>query len=146
MKIKLLDGVTATNGVPTAGSATVGFALKSGKDAGGVNRSIPPDGQCAIVVESTAGSGTMTATLKLWVYSDAVGEWVPLGTNATAADKGKLNEGNAIAEFAAVADRLLHTELVNGLAHYERVYLEVVAIGGTGTAIDAWLIGRGARA
>jgi hypothetical protein len=105
-----------------------------------VGGNVPLDGQAAIVVNSTAGSGTMTVTLKLWVYSNAVAEWLPYGTDATAADKGKLNEGNAIAEVNA--DSIVHAELVNGLVNFDRVYLEITAIGGTSTAIDAYLVGR----
>lgn len=128
--IQLLDDATATNGAPSA--ATDGVALPQRW------------GDAIALVRSTAGSGTMTCTLKLWVYwdgsadgsTDAIG-WYPLGTNATAADKGKLNEANAIGETGA--DAIAHVERIVGLNAFTRAYLEVTAIGGTGTAISAWL-------
>ena len=141
MKIQVLDGVIATNGVPTAGSATVGEPLK-GIAFSGLSHNVPGDGQVAFVLKSVAGSATMTVSVKLWVYSNAVAEWVPYGTDATDDNKGLLNEGNAIAELTAVANRLLHGELVNGLHNWDRVYAQVTAIGGTDTAVDAWLVGR----
>jgi len=141
MKIQLLSAATATNSPPTAGSTDVGFGL-AGIDnpQAGVSHFVPVDGQCAIVVKSTAGSATMTVTLKFWVYAVAVAEWMPLGTHSGDSTKGVLNQGNAIGEVAA--NSLLHTELVNGLQHYDRVYLEITAIGGTDTAVDAYLVGR----
>jgi len=143
MNIQLLDGATATNGVPTAGDKTAGFLLGGlGTAGGGKGLNVPGDGQCAFILKSTAGSDTMTATVKLWVWSDAISEWAPYGTDSTAASKGILNEGNAIAEFSDVADRLLHVELVNGLVNFEAIYAQLTAIGGTDTAVDAYLVGR----
>ena len=139
MKIKLLDGVTAANNPPTAGSATVGFPL-TGLGTTGMSHNVPSDGVCALVLESTAGSGTMTVTVKIWVYSDAIADWMPYGTDSTAANRGVMNEANAIDEV--VSDKLRHTELVAGLDNYERIYAEVTAIGGTATAVDLWLVGR----
>ena len=139
MQIQLLSGATATNSPPTAGSATAGFDL-TGMGALGQSHRPERDTTSAIVVKSTAGSGTMTVTLRLWVYSSAISEWMPYGTHATAASKGVLNEANAIGEVNL--NSIVHAELVNGLHHFDRVYLEVTAIGGTATAVDAYLIGR----
>ena len=145
MKVQVLDGATAANSPPTAGSATVGFALKGlGGWVSTVNPSQgqqpPLSGQCAFVLKSTAGSATMTVTCRLWVYSNAVAEWVPYGANVTAATRGLLNGGNAIDEVAA--NKLLHSELIAGLHNFDRAYIEITAIGGTSTAVDAWLVGR----
>lgn len=128
--IQLLDDATATNSAPTA--ATDGVALP------------PAWGDAIVLVRSTAGSGTMTATVKLWAYwegsadgsTDAIG-WYPLGTDATAADKGILNEGNALEETSA--DGIAHTERVVGLNAFRRLYAEVTAIGGTATAVSVWV-------
>ncbi len=139
MKIQLLSAATATNGVPTAATATAGFPL-AGLAFTGLSHNVSGDNQSAIVLKSTAGSGTMTCTLKLWVYSNAVAEWMPYGTDSTDANKGLLNEGNAIGEVNS--NSLIHAELVNGLHHFDYVYLEITAIGGTATAVDAYLIGR----
>jgi len=139
MKIKLLDGATATNGVPTDGDATVGFPL-AGLGFTGLSHDVPNDGVCGLTLESTAGSATMTVTVKIWVYAAAVGNWVPFGSHATAASRGLINEGNAIDEVAA--DLLRHTELITGLDNYERIYAEITAIGGTATAVDLYVHGR----
>ena len=128
--IQLLDDATATNGAPSA--ASDGVALP------------PRWGDATALVRSTAGSGTMSVTIKLWVYwdgsadgsTDAVG-WYPLGTNSTAADKGKLNEQSAIGETSA--DLIAHAERVVGLNAFTRAYAEVTAIAGTATAISVWL-------
>lgn len=132
MQIQLLTAATATNGAPTA--ATDGFELK-----GSFERAKPGD-DAIIFVHSTAGSGTMTVTLKLWGYSKVAAEWAPLGVDSTDADRGKLNDGNAIGEV--IANSLEHSEIVQGLRHFDRVYLEVAAIGGTATAVSAWLLAR----
>jgi hypothetical protein len=129
---KLLDGVTAVNSPPSGNTA--GKEIK-----GSFSRGKPSD-EYVIVAHSTAGSGTMTVTLKLWGYVKATSKWYPLGTDATAADKGKLNDGNAIAETQA--DSIEHAEVVIGIRHFDRVYLEVTAIGGTSTAIDAYIMNR----
>lgn len=129
-RAQLLDAVTATNGVPSAATAgievnTLGYGGK-GPTA------------CSFILKSTAGSGTMTVTIKMWGYDTTVAVWVPLGTNATAASKGLLNEGNAITEHAA--DVLRHAEPLDLPNHFDRLYAEVTAIGGTGTAVSAWLV------
>lgn len=128
--IQLLDDATAVNGAPSAASDGVALPQRWG--------------EAVALARSTAGSGTMSVTLKLWVYwegsadgsGDAVG-WYPLGTDATAADKGKLNEGNAIDETGT--DLIAHVERVVGLNAFTRAYMEVVAISGTATAISAWM-------
>lgn len=121
--ITLLSAATATNSPPSG--ATAGTALPFCTD------------RALVFVYSTAGSATMTVTCKLWGYSAALSKWFPLGTNATAASKGILNEANALAETSA--DGIVHCEEISGLRRINRVYLEITAIGGTDTAISAAL-------
>lgn len=127
MQAQLLTAATATNGKPSA--ASDGVELKN----------VVPNSALAIIVQSTAGSGTMTVTLRLWVYSTVSSTWLPVGTNATADSKGLLNGGAAIGETNT--DQISHTEMVGNLDAFQRAYLEVTAIGGTATAISAWLVG-----
>jgi hypothetical protein len=97
-----------------------------------------------LLVASTAGSATMTATIKLWgVFriSGTLAYWAPLGTHATAATKGIINEGNALGETGT--DSIRHAEVIDLIEGIERVYAEITAIGGTNTAISAWLVGIG---
>lgn len=133
MQLKVLNEATATNSPPTL--AADGFEM-------GRNNNSTPKGITSLIVASTAGSDAMTVTLKLWVYSRISATWMPYGTDATAANKGLLNQGNAIPE-GPIADSIDHTELINGLQNYDRVYVEITAIGGTATAISAWLTERG---
>ena len=130
--IQLIDDVTSANSAPSA--ATDGVAIPARW------------GDIHFLLRSTAGSGTMTVTVRLWVYrasaledgsGDEVG-WYPLGTNSTGADRGILNEGNAIPEVTS--NKLEHTERIVGLNAYDRAYCEVTAIGGTATAVSAWLV------
>lgn len=120
-QITLLSAATATNSAPSA--ATDGAAIPHLCD------------YATILLKSTAGSGTMTVTCKLWGYNTQQAAWYPLGTHATAASKGLLNEANAIAETSA--DGIKHAEQVQGLRSFQRLYLEITAIGGTSTAITA---------
>ena len=78
----------------------------------------------------------MTCTATLWVY--AGGKWGKAGIGATSATKGLLNGGNTIDEVTA--DIICHFEEVDYLAHFERVYVEITAIGGTATAVKACLL------
>jgi len=139
VKLKLLDGATATNGVPTAGDVTVGFPLY-GIGRTGKSHNVPADGVASLTAVSTAGSGTMTCQLRIWLWVDAITNWAPYGGHATAASRGLINLANAIDEVDA--NLLSHTELISGLNNYKRIYAQVAAIGGTDTAIDLWIHGR----
>ncbi len=125
MQIDLLTAATATTAVPSA--ATDGKAMPHMTDV------------ATLFVRSTAGSATMTVTLRLWGYHKYTNKWYPLGVG-TAASKGIVNAGAAIAEDSSLgADTLLHSEIVSGLHRIDRVYLQVTAIGGTSTAVSAVL-------
>ncbi len=123
MQITLLSAATATNSAPTA--ATDGAAIPFLCD------------KATLFAYSTAGSGTMTFTAKLWGYNVQLAKWFPLGTNATAASKGLINEANAMGETGT--DDIRHCEAIAGLRGIQRVYLEITAIGGSSTAITAVL-------
>jgi hypothetical protein len=134
--LKLLSAATATNSPPSG--ATAGFSLRSRQPGiDGAQWNGKSDG--VILVRSSAGTGTMTVTLRMWGYSPLTANWHPLGTNATMASRGVLNQGNAITEDGS--DILTHAETVTGLAAFTRIYLEITAIGGTNTAINAYLVG-----
>ena len=128
--IQLLAAATATNSPPSGASA--GVAVNQAVLDGGA----PRDG--TIFVASTAGSGTMTVTLRLWSYLTAAAVWAPCGTGSTASLRGVLNGGVAIDEIAA--DTIAHHEVVGVPWAFDRLYLEITAIGGTATAISAWLV------
>lgn len=119
---RILEGATATNGVPSGSSA--GHAMPTGALA------IVPGSTVSIGVYSTAGSATMTATIRLWVYM--TGQWLPLGIGGDTT-KGILNAGAAIGESST--EKIAHVELIT-MGRFERMYAEVTAIGGTSTAVN----------
>ena len=86
--------------------------------------------QATIHVYSTAGSGTMTVTVRLWGYQVELDRWF---------DLGPLNAGNAIPETSK-ADTISYAEGVMGLRTFDRVYAEISAIAGTLTAVSIELI------
>lgn len=137
--------VTITEGVADAGFAVTG--MTGGADnvgvsltGGGATPAPRPDAGI-IFVTSVAGFGTMTAGAtapRLWGYSSSAKEWFPCGTGADAT-KGCLNFGTALGETSA--NLVTHSERVQGLSAFERLYLEITATpGGTSTAISAWLV------
>ncbi len=131
---RILDARTSTNSAPSGASA--GEAIPSANIW-------PLPGDAVVLVYSTAGSATMTATIKLWGYVTAAATWVPLGVGADTT-KGTLNAGAAIGETSS--DVLRHSEIVSGLFGFDRIYAEVVAIGGTSTAVTVdVLIGPAGR-
>jgi hypothetical protein len=129
--ITLLTSATATNSAPAGGSA--GASTNDLKVGGNV-----PD-TCSIFVKSTAGTGTMTVTIKLFGYvkaSPISGSWFVLGTGAVAT-RGILNEGAAIDEV--VPNGLRHVEPISYVGTFDRLYAEITAIGGTATAVSVFV-------
>lgn len=135
----IVDAVIGTVATTTTDVADASWDVaalaSSGVDLSGWLGKMRPEA-FAIAAKSVAGSGTMTVTLRLWAYFDGLDGFVPYGANSTAADKGKLNAGTAIAETGT--DSIRHGETVAAPVTMRRLYLEVAAIGGTDTAIDAW--------
>ncbi len=93
-----------------------------------------------IAVRSTAGSGTMAFTLRLWgLYGAAATDWAFFG-GGTDALAGYLNDGTAYAETGT--NTINRNELVYGLNHALRIYVEVTAISGTATAVEVYCLGE----
>lgn len=118
--------------------ALVGFPLKG--DVKGTSFSNGWRGQDRgmFQVESTAGSGTMDVTLRAWGRSPYTYKYGLMGSaDATESLRGVLHAGAAIEEDGA--NRLVHNEPVSGLSAYDRIYMEVVSINGTSTAVDCYL-------
>lgn len=111
-KITLLAAGTLTQAAPTLNTAAGGVALPFTCD------------QVAILVRTTAGSGTMTVIAHLWGYCEQTGFWYRVGT---------LNGGSAIAENTA--DGINYAELVVGLRCFDRLAIELGTLGGTATAV-----------
>lgn len=122
--IVLLAPATATNGAPSAdddGLATTELLNAFGEWPQTVG----------LQVYSTAGSGTMTASCRLWGYvPNATGTpiWIPIG------------DAFSLAEVSA--DALVYVKPLDMPGHFQRLYCEVTAIDGTSTSITAELVVR----
>jgi hypothetical protein len=144
MIVTILSARTTTNSAPSGATAGVQIRKTSSSTAG---RGLSAAQRALILIKSTAGSGTMTATVKLWGYISAgsgdaanpAAGWYPLGTSSTAANKGIVNEQSAMGE--TTADGIAHAEVLENIAPFDRLYAEVTAIGGTSTAISVFLAG-----
>lgn len=134
MWLKLLTAATATNSPPSGASA--GVSLRHRQIGGEGFWRGKNDG--VILIKSTAGSGTMTATFRVWCYSPLTAAWHPLGSNSTESLRGVLNAQSAVDEDGA--DNLTHAEPITGLAAFTRIYIEITAISGTSTAVSCWLV------
>jgi hypothetical protein len=119
-QIEILASAIATNGAPSANSGVEINALR-------IRGEIPVIIRCGCV--STAGSGTMTVALKVWMKTAA--GWVVAKS---------LNGGSNIAETSA--DSIAYSEDVTVIA-CSRIYMEIAAIAGTNTAVTgyAWVQG-----
>lgn len=128
--VEILASAIAANGAPSGASAGVSTEKLSGiaPDRG----QIPDD--IRVAVKSTAGSGTMTVTLRVWFYS--AGFW----------HAGKALNASSAAPHTAVAipetgtDTIGYSEPVSVVGGAERIYLEIVAIAGTSTAVTGYAI------
>lgn len=126
--IELLASATATNSPPSGATA--------GLDVGDLYLNGEKPDVVSLLIFSTAGSDAMTVTCRIWGYNAAATTWFPLGVG-TAAGKGVLNGGAAIAETEA--DKIAHAEPLDLPLHFTRLYLEITAIGGTSTAVTGLL-------
>ena len=125
-RVELLASATATNGAPSGASA--GLDVNALRGLGSIPTTV------GLEIVSTAGSGTMTATYRIWGYGS---DWIPLGTGGTGTTKGTLNSGSADTE--ASTDVLRHAETLNYPGLFSRLYLEITAIGGTATAVTGYI-------
>ncbi len=134
----ILAATLAANGAPSGATAGVPVYPDNANynTDQGICYANQPAGVAVVFVNSTAGSGTMAATLRLWGYHSASACWYPVGTGADAT-KGQLNAVASIGE--SVSDGIRHAESFYLLGLFDRVYLEVMTISGTGTTLEAWI-------
>jgi hypothetical protein len=126
--VELLASAVAANGIPTGAAGIATSAL-------GAYGKIPD--KIRVAVASTAGSGTMTVTLRVWLRAANI--WFRAkDLNASSAAP---HTAVAIAETSA--DAIQYSEEVTGIACADRIFLEIVAIAGTLTAVTGYaLVGR----
>jgi len=135
--IEILAATAAVNNAPA--SATAGVPTDLIRQAFGQFPEV-----MSFVVASTAGSGAMGATFRLWgmfgtLAGLAGGLWAPFGSGSETL-KGVVNEGNALGEVAT--DLIRHAEPLLFPHHASRIYVELVAITGTLTSVTCFLAGR----
>ena len=123
--VELLASAAATNAAPTG---TAGIAINTLGGLGVVPKSI------RVGVASTAGSGTMTVACRVWMR--AAGVWFV--AKALAASATAPQTAGTIAETGA--DTIAWSEVVDLVNGADRLYLEIVAIAGTLTAVTGYAI------
>ena len=123
--VEILASATAANGIPSGSSGIEANALRE--------RNIAP-GRIRIGVKSTAGSGTMTVTLRVWFrFGSTIGWMVGKAIEASSATP----QTALVIEHGA---GIYNTESVELPAAADRVYLEIVAIAGTSTAVTGFAL------
>lgn len=126
--IELLASAIATNSPPSGSSAGISVQAIADANVYGIPRNV------SLILASTAGSVTMTVSARLWAYDGT--RWLPVGTGGDST-KGMLNNGATIGETGS--DTIRHVEPVDLIEHFQRLYLEIVTIGGTATAVTGYL-------
>jgi hypothetical protein len=127
--VEMMASVIAANNPP---SGAAGISVNQLANFG----SVPQFLRCAVV--STAGSGTMTVTVRIWMRLGAIGWIVARPFNASSAAPQ-----TAVAISETSADSIAYSEVVELSATCDRLYMEVVAIAGTNTAVTGYaLVGR----
>lgn len=134
--IRILDAATATTAVPVY--ATDGVDVGAILDDRYGKAAWPT--MCGVAVRTTAGSATMTATIKLWAgyrYSVSAGQYLAAspGSSTTA---GLLNGGAALDEHAT--DDIGRMDIISYPRLARKWAAQVTAIGGTATAVTVDLI------
>ena len=143
--VALINTVVGTAGNTTSAEtvADAGFVVTNmtGAVAGVVLRSavagVEIGDSADLVVASTAGSGTMSAAVRLWGYSAVAHDWFPLGVGVDTL-KGTINGGVTLQETGG--DAIAHVENIEGLENIERIHAEITSIGGTATAITVMMV------
>ncbi len=113
----------ASGGAAAAPSGSVGLVMATAFT--GHTRT----GRYLLTVKLTA-TGAVSAACYLWGRRLATGDWGQLGDKT-----GQLNDGNAITG----SDARVYQVVVDFLGAFERIYLEVASLTGTGAAAEATL-------
>ncbi len=121
----------------TGGGTTASAAPAPFTDGTSIGVAMPHlSDQAVILLRSVAGTGTLTATVRLWGYFPSTGFWYALGTGT---NQGYINGGVAVGEISTVGNTIAQAEGLSGLRRCTRLYAEIIgALGGTGTEVELW--------
>lgn len=125
--VELLASAIAANGAP---AAAAGIDIQQLGSSGRIPR------QIRVGIKSTAGSGVMTVTLRVWLRFGAAIGWMV--AKALAAADSAPQTAVAIAETGN--DTIGYAEPVDLVDGADRIYLEIVAIAGTSTAVTGFAL------
>ncbi len=119
----------ATDGVPVYNT----LATNRGADNGVAFGAQPPR-VCTLLIKGTATAAeVLVGTFTLWGYHRASATWYEIPVNG-----GTTITPVAMAETDT--DKITYQAQVNNLGHFERVALQLAAIGGAGASFEAWLV------
>ncbi len=139
----LLNGAGADvfSATAFAGGGSTASAYPTSLTNEAIGKKVPfPCDEAVYLIRSVAGSGTMTATVRLWGYFQALGRWYVLGTGSA---QGVLNGGVAIGEISTSTNQIAQAEGMAGLRYCSSLYAEIVgALGGTATEIELHAVCR----
>ena len=133
--IVLLAAATGNNSAPASASAgiamyevdKIGHTSSIFKD--GANFPHQPVSKHRLCIKGTVDAGqTLVGTFTLWGYLESASAWFQV----------KVNGGSALAETGT--DTIGYSEVFDLLSAFDRVYLQIASIGGTGASFDAWLV------
>lgn len=137
--VRILEGATAVNSPPSTYAAA---GVDVGAILDGVFGAKTWPASCGVAVTTSAGSGVMSATVKMWggvlgIGAAAAGKYLAAGTGA-GAGAGLLNGGAAYDEHAA--DDIGRLDVIALPRICRKWYAEITAITGTATAVNVDLI------
>jgi len=91
-------------------------------------------GQATLMIKGRVTAGqTLVGTFTLWGYLAEADNWFEIPVNG----------GTAVTPVALAetdTDAINYQQRFENLGHYDRLALELAAIGGTGATFDAWLV------
>lgn len=91
-------------------------------------------GESTLMIKGRVTAGQiLVGTFTLWGYLTEAGAWFEIPVNG-----GTAVSPTALAETSA--DQINFQQRFQNLGHYDRIALELAAIGGTGATFDAWLV------
>lgn len=136
--ICLLENAVANTGLPATATAGVavhpdnGFGFSPDDTAHGYQNRDARESTLLIYGTCTAAA-VLTGTFTLWGYLAASGKWYEIPVAG----------GTRLAPIALAetdADAITHVERFQNLGHFDRLFLELAAIGGAGASFTAHLV------